>query len=145
MTRPRPLLKDSSSEDTNLSRDQEALEALFAPILPAAKPKTELLSCRVPCEKNQALKHWCEAQGGSLSDYVRSRLYNEPLPQPRPRQEATTLDRQVLIELNRIGSNLNQTVRRLNRQNAPRLNLNDRAVLNQLLQTLNAIKEQLAE
>ena len=46
----------------------------------------------------------------------------------------------VLAELNRLGVNLNQTVRKLNRQADARLNAADRQLLEQLLQTLQAVK-----
>ncbi|BAU13052.1 hypothetical protein LEP3755_35880 [Leptolyngbya sp. NIES-3755] len=135
----------SGSDSTHQVRDRKALESLLEPILPAKKPQTELLSCRVPRDKNQALKQWCEDQGVLFSDCVRSRLYDEPLPQPRPHQKSSSLDRQILIELNRIGSNLNQAVRKLHSRSIPILLASDQKLLAQILQTLDEIKEQLAK
>ena len=119
-----------SDLDSERQRDQVQLEQLLAPVLPPLVVEaTTMLSCRVPAQPHQALKAWCQLQGIPLSDYVRSRLYDQPLPQRQPKRFVSPLDRGVLVELNRLGNNLNQTVRRLHRQDHPRLSDSDRQLL----------------
>ncbi len=131
--------------DSEHQRDQAQLEQLLAPVLPPLmQAETTMLSCRVPTQPHQALKAWCQAQGIPLSDYVRARLYDHPLPQRQPKRFVTPLDRGLLVELNRLGNNLNQTVRRLNRQDNPGLNDSDRQLLQTLQTQLQAIRAQLA-
>lgn len=134
-----------SHPDSERQRDQAQLKELLAPVLPPLiAEETVMLSCRVPAEPHKDLKAWCEEQGLSLSDYVRSRLYDQPLPQRQPKRLMSPLDRGVLIELNRLGNNLNQTVRRLNRQDNPGLNDSDRQLLQSLQVQLQDIRTKLA-
>ncbi len=131
--------------DSEHHHDQAQLEQLLAPVLPPLVPEaTTMLSCRVPTQPHQALKAWCQAQGIPLSDYVRARLYDHPLPQRQPKRFASSLDRGLLVELNRLGNNLNQTVRRLNGSDNPGLNDSDRQLLQTLQEQLQAIRAQLA-
>ena len=53
------------------------------------------------------------ARGGmKLSEYLRSVLFNQRLPMPRATVPA--INRQILVQLNRIGSLLNQQAKALN-------------------------------
>jgi len=134
-----------SDLDLERQRDQQQLEALLASVLPPLiQEETTMLSCRVPTQPHQALKAWCQSQGIPLSDYVRSRLYDQPLPQRQPKRFVSPLDRGILVELNRLGNNLNQTVRRLHRQDSPKLNDSDRQLLQALQVRLQDIRAQLA-
>ena len=134
-----------SHPDSERQRDQVQLEQLLAPVLPPLiQEETTMLTCRVPAQPHQALKAWCQSQGIPLSDYVRSRLYDQPLPQRQPKRFVSPLDRGVLVELNRLGNNLNQTVRRLNRQDNPGLSDSDRQLLQALQTQLQDIRAQLA-
>ena len=134
-----------SDLDSERQRDQSQLEQLLAPVLPPLIPEeTTMLSCRVPAPQHQVLKAWCQAQGIPLSDYVRSRLYDQPLPQRQPKRCASPLDRGILVELNRLGNNLNQTVRRLNGSDSPSLKDSDRALLQALQAQLQEIRAKLA-
>jgi len=137
-------------------RDRERLKQIMAPVFPLVQglqaqniPEqnpTEMLTCRVPRDQHQALKVWCETQNIKLSDWVRSRLYNTPLPskiRPQSGPKSSQLDRQVIIELNRIGTNLNQLTRRLNSQPDSSVKSVDRQLLQTLLETLNKIQTRL--
>ncbi|UBF30761.1 hypothetical protein K9N68_39895 (plasmid) [Kovacikia minuta CCNUW1] len=134
--------------DPEIARDRQdhlaQLRQLMAPILPPLlEPETEMLTCRVPAKEHQALKAWCQEQGLPLSDYVRSRLYDRPLPRRQPKERLSSLDRQVIVALNGLSTSLNQTVRRLNQQDSPELTESDRQLL-QILQTqLKEIQTQL--
>ncbi|PSB33909.1 plasmid mobilization protein [Stenomitos frigidus] len=119
-----------------------ALEQLMAPVLPPLLA-TERLSCRVPSKEHQALKVWCKAQGLPLSDYVRARLYDQPLPKRPHKERVSPLEQHVLVALNRLGNNLNQTVRRLYRQEHPSLNEVDRELLQTIQAQLKDIQRQL--
>lgn len=132
--------------ETERCHDLEALEALLAPVLPPVKRLSEThLDIRLPSSLKAALKAEAKARGMTLSDYVRLKLSDESMPRRRPAQPLRVgkLEQTVLAELNRIGVNLNQTVRRLNRQADSRLNAADRQLLEQLLQTLQAVKRSL--
>lgn len=134
----------TEAEDERQS-DLIALESMFDSVLPAAtQSKTEILTCRVPSEKNQATKLWCEENGISFSDWVRSKLYDEPLPR-KSLKRVSVLDRQICSELGAIGRNLNQILRKFNSQPLPRLRLDDRHLLEALLKKLTEIREKLAE
>ena len=137
-------------------RDQERLEQIMASVLPLAQGlkaqnlpdqnATEMLTCRVPRDQHQALKAWCETENIRLSDWVRSRLYDTPLPpknRPQSGPRPSQLDRQVIIELNRMGTNLNQLTRRLNSQPDSSVKSGDRQLLQTLLETLNQIQTRL--
>lgn len=68
---------------------------------------TEKITIRVtPTEKQQLL---ARCQGIKLSSYIRSGLLDYPMP--RPRQVVPIVTRQMYIDLNRIGHNLNQQSR----------------------------------
>jgi hypothetical protein len=77
------------------------------PALETAEDYTEKITIRVtPTEKQQLL---ARCQGIKLSSYIRSGLLDYPMP--RPRQVVPIVTRQMYIELNRIGHNLNQQSR----------------------------------
>jgi hypothetical protein len=68
---------------------------------------SEKITIRVtPSEKRELLDR---CQGIKLSTYIRAGLLNYPVP--RPRQVVPHVTRQMYIELNRIGHNLNQQTR----------------------------------
>ncbi|MBD2092577.1 hypothetical protein H6F67_22265 [Microcoleus sp. FACHB-1515] len=134
-----------SEAEQERQNDLIELEKMFDGILPAQQDDLEMLTCRVPRQKNQALKSWCKDNNISFADWVRARLYDAPLPRAKPAKRTSTLDRQIYIELNAIGVNLNQAVRRLNSQELPRLSLDDRNLLDHLLKKLNEIQQKLVE
>jgi hypothetical protein len=68
---------------------------------------SEKITIRVTRSEKQELLDRC--QGIKLSTYIRAGLLNYPVP--RPRQVVPPVTRQMYIELNRIGHNLNQQTR----------------------------------
>ncbi|MBE9182446.1 hypothetical protein IQ268_28255 [Oculatella sp. LEGE 06141] len=130
-------------EDAELDRPRDLthLEALLNPVLPPANNEADTtLTIRLPASLKVTLKSEAEARGINLSDYVRLKLSGAALPMRRRRQPIHWLERSVLIELNRIGINLNQSVRKLNSQEHPRENTADRQMLTQILEALQNVE-----
>jgi len=127
---------------SEFDRDLKQLEELLDPVLPGAKKEDETkLTIRLPDSLKKSLKAEAEARGINFSDYIRSKLSSESTPtRRRSRRQVNRVDRSVLVELNRIGINLNQAVRKLNSQTQPRINQADRQLLAQLLEKLQAIE-----
>ena len=123
-------------------RDLKHLENLLDPALPEAKNRGETtITIRLPIALKHSLKAEAEARGLNLSDYLRSKLSGETAPiLRRPQPRISSIDRGLLVELSRIGTNLNQAVRRLNSQSQPRVSQADRQLLLRLLETVRKVK-----
>jgi hypothetical protein len=131
--------------DPEYQPELSELEAILLPILSKGKRrKTTPLNLRIPTALKATLESESAAQGMSLSDYVRIRLSNTVPSRPRIRPRRNTIERQVLVELNRIGVNLNQIARRLNSQEAATLTRFDQQQLSQLLSLLETLQQQIA-
>jgi type II secretory pathway component PulF len=78
------------------------------------------ITVRLSKEEKEQLKKIAESKGMTVSDYVRSRLTGVRRRR-KPKAEELELYRQLIYELNRVGVNLNQIARTLNRamQSAP--------------------------
>ena len=70
------------------------------------------VSFRCTPEQKLMLKSACQERGISVSDWVKARVFDLPLPQPR-RVKLPYATIQNAIALNRIGVNLNQLMRKL--------------------------------
>jgi hypothetical protein len=71
---------------------------------------SEKITIRItPSEKWKLLER---CQGIKVSSYIRAGLFDYPMP--RPRQVVPVVTRQMYVELNRIGHNLNQQTRSMN-------------------------------
>jgi hypothetical protein len=71
---------------------------------------SEKITIRItPSEKRKLLER---CQGIKISSYIRAGLFDYPMP--RPRQVVPVVTRQMYVELNRIGHNLNQQTRSMN-------------------------------
>jgi hypothetical protein len=71
---------------------------------------SEKITIRVTLSEKQKLMQRC--QGIKVSSYIRAGLFDYPMP--RPRQVVPVVTRQMYVELNRIGHNLNQQTRSMN-------------------------------
>jgi hypothetical protein len=71
---------------------------------------SEKITIRVTPSEKQKLLERC--QGIKVSSYIRAGLFDYPMP--RPRQVVPIMTRQMYVELNRIGHNLNQQTRSMN-------------------------------
>jgi hypothetical protein len=71
---------------------------------------SEKITIRVTPSEKQKLLVRC--QGIKVSSYIRAGLFDYPMP--RPRQVVPVVTRQMYVELNRIGHNLNQQTRSMN-------------------------------
>jgi hypothetical protein len=71
---------------------------------------SEKITIRVTPSEKQKLLERC--QGIKVSSYIRAGLFDYPMP--RPRQVVPIVTRQMYVELNRIGHNLNQQTRSMN-------------------------------
>jgi hypothetical protein len=71
---------------------------------------SEKITIRVTPSEKQKLLARC--QGIKVSSYIRAGLFDYPMP--RSRQVVPIVTRQMYVELNRIGHNLNQQTRSMN-------------------------------
>ena len=72
------------------------------------------ITIRLTEEEKERLKKMAEAEGLTISDFVRKRLAGVRLRR-KPQTEEARLKREWLYELNRIGTNLNQITRAVNK------------------------------
>lgn len=70
------------------------------------------ISIRLTLEQKQELIARCKARGIKVSTWVRWRVFDSPLPHPK--REIPAPNRELALELNRIGGNLNQITRSRN-------------------------------
>lgn len=138
---PSNRIPDMSDIAIERSQDLAHLEELLSPILPTVQEDEAKLTVRLPVSLKETLKVDAEARGLNLSDYVRLKLSDSVLPlSRRSRPQVGTIERGVIVELNRIGVNLNQMMRRLNSQKTSKANVTDRQTLTQLLDTLRRVE-----
>ena len=72
----------------------------------------EWVTFRCTPDQKLLLKSACQDRGISVSDWVKARVFDLPLPQPR-RVKLPYATIQNAIAVNRVGANLNQLVRQL--------------------------------
>lgn len=111
-----------------------------SPSQPDINDATETtITVRLSVALKESLRQNAEARRLNLSDYVRVKLAGDSLPKRRPsKPRISPIERELLIELNRIGSNLNQAVRKLNAQNNQ--GFADRQILTDLLSAIQKIE-----
>lgn len=95
------------------------------------------ITIRLTAEEKERLKKSAEAEGLTLSDYVRKRLTGVR-QRRRPQTEEARIKREWLYELNRIGVNLNQIARAVNKavKEAP-----SEEAFQRLVEALDRLKE----
>jgi len=71
------------------------------------------ITIRVSEEEREQLKKTAEAEGMTLSDYVRSRLTGVK-PRRKPKTEEVEELRKLAYEIHKIGVNINQIARAMN-------------------------------
>jgi hypothetical protein len=89
--------------------DRSTLTASFRKGIREVAPEkledySEKITIRVTPSEKQKLLERC--QGIKVSSYIRAGLFDYPMP--RPRQVVPIVTRQMYVELNRIGHNLNR-------------------------------------
>jgi predicted DNA binding CopG/RHH family protein len=134
-----PYPQTMNSIDTERRNDLDALEALLAPILPKIEEQADTtITIRLTASLKESLRAEAEARGMNLSDYVRLKLSDQPLSsRRRVRPPLGSIERSLLVELNRIGINLNQAMRKLNSSQTSHVN---HQILVQLLQIIQRIE-----
>ncbi|MDK2772907.1 MAG: MobC family plasmid mobilization relaxosome protein [Flavobacterium sp.] len=109
-----------------------------------ARPKSDItvlklfqVNIRLTCEEQLLLEEYSKTYGLSVVEYVRKRALNKQLP----KHIISPINRELLIELSRIGNNVNQLAKRNNQ------NFLDKYVFNrdlkELKDILNLIKTEL--
>ena len=95
------------------------------------------ITIRLTEEEKEQLKKMAEAEGLTISDYVRKKLAGVRLRR-KPQTEEARLKREWLYELNRIGVNLNQIARAVNKamKEAP-----SEETFTRLVEALSRLKE----
>jgi hypothetical protein len=95
------------------------------------------INIRVTLEEQIILEEFSKFYGVNVVEFIRRRALKKQLP----KHKMSGINRELLIELSRIGNNINQLTKRAN-QNNPNLNgLKDE--LYNLNNSLNTIKKQL--
>ena len=111
-----------------------------------ARPKSDItvlklfqVNIRLTCEEQLLLEEYSKTYGLSVVEYVRKRALNKQLP----KHTISPINRELLIELSRIGNNVNQLAKKSNQ------NFLDKYVFNrdlrELKEILNQIKTELLE
>ena len=93
------------------------------------------ITIRLTAEEKERLKKMAEAEGLTISDFVRKRLAGVRL---RRKPQTEEVKREWLYELNRIGVNLNQIARAVNKamKEAP-----SEETFTRLVEALSRLKE----
>jgi len=85
-----------------------------------ARPKTDIkllksvhISFRTTADNYRIVAHNASSYGISIADYIRKRITNKPLP----RYKISPYERNIFIELSRIGNNINQLTRKIHSGN----------------------------
>lgn len=83
-----------------------------------SKPKREIQPIRATPDERQAWKSAAEAEGVTVSDYVRRRIHTAEVgmaPKRRPRPKPRNVDPALVEQVRRLGNNVNQIATWLNR------------------------------
>ena len=107
-TTRRKLAKQDRSDRVELTAKTRQADRQSQPEL--LEDYSEKITIRVTPSEKQKLLERC--QGIKVSSYIRAGLFDYPVP--RPRQVVPVVTRQMYVELNRIGHNLNQQTRSMN-------------------------------
>ncbi|MBD2616386.1 plasmid mobilization relaxosome protein MobC [Nostoc punctiforme FACHB-252] len=116
---------------TNLS-NQLALALSNRTVEPDIKREITI-TCRVSTAEKTRLEQRCN--GVVQSDYIRARLFDYPLPQPK--LTIPEVNRQTIYELKKIGNNLNQQTRAINEA----VKIGSQPLTNNVKEYLQTIKE----
>ena len=96
--------------DPRTSLSNQLAAALSNRVIEPNERREITLNFRVSAAEKQRLEQRCS--GVVQSDYIRARLFDYPLPHPKP--VIPEVNRQVIYELKKIGNNLNQQTRAIN-------------------------------
>lgn len=102
-----------------------------------AGDRTEKITVRLTPAERQQLEMRC--QGVAISTYIRSGLFDYPMP--KPRTIVPIVNRQLYVELNRIGVNLNQQTKVMNALRPDKM----AGAVCDYMQTLNELEEQMQQ
>ncbi|UYD31082.1 plasmid mobilization relaxosome protein MobC (plasmid) [Tolypothrix sp. PCC 7712] len=116
---------------TNLS-NQLALALSNRKVEPDTKREITI-TFRVSTAEKTRLEQRCN--GVVQSDYIRARLFDYPLPQPK--LTIPEVNRQTIYELKKIGNNLNQQTRAINEA----VKIGSQPLTNNVKEYLQTIKE----
>ena len=83
------------------------------------EPRTKQLNLSLTPTELEVIRRGAEAVGMRPVHFGRAMLLNDRLPTPQARSAATNDDRLIYNQLVRLGNNLNQLVRHLNRTGDP--------------------------
>jgi len=97
------------------------------------------INIRVTLEEQLLLEEFSKLYGVNVVEFIRIKAFKKQLP----KQMMSGINRELLIEVSRIGNNINQLTKRAN-QNNPNLN-GLKNELNNLNESLNQIKKQLLQ
>jgi hypothetical protein len=100
-----------------------------------AGDRTEKITVRLTAAERQQLEMRC--QGLAISTYIRSGLFDYPMP--RPRTIVPIVNRRLYVELNRIGVNLNQQTKVMNALRSDEIT----GAVQDYCQTLEALQQQM--
>jgi Bacterial mobilisation protein (MobC) len=120
-----------SDPRTNLS-NQLALALSNHSVQPEEKREITI-TFRVSYAEKARLEQRCS--GVVQSDYIRARLFDYPLPQPK--LTIPEVNRQAIYELKKIGNNLNQQTRAINEA----VKIGSQPLTNNVKEYLQTIKE----
>ena len=110
-----------------MSRPKKSIEQL----------KIIQINIRVTLEEQIHLEQSAKIYGLTLVGYIRRRILNQQLP----KHAMPEVNRELLIELSRIGNNINQLTKKANQNNPNLIGL--RTELDCLYVVLNQIKQKL--
>ena len=95
------------------------------------------INIRVTLEEQIHLEQSAKIYGLTLVGYIRRRILNQQLP----KHTMPGVNRELLIELSRVGNNINQLTKKANQNNPNLIGL--RTELDCLYEVLNQIKQKL--
>ena len=96
--------------DPRTELDNQLTEYLNRHKVEVDEPREITITFRVSATEKARLEQ--RSLGIVTSDYIRARLFDYPLPNPK--LTIPSVNRQVIYELKRIGTNLNQQTRAIN-------------------------------
>lgn len=119
---------------TNLSN--QLAEALSNRTVEPDIKREITITFRVSTAEKTRLEQRCN--GVVQSDYIRARLFDYPLPQPK--LTIPEVNRQTIYELKKIGNNLNQQTKAINEA----VKIGSQPLINNVKEYLQTIKELIA-
>lgn len=109
------------------------------PRKPACDKKTKQINFRVTEAEYKSISEFCEINHNTVAELVKAGMAKYYKP------SKAQVDKNVLIQLARIGNNVNQISKNMNQSNflSKKLNRHELEVMNQLTEMLYSIRKQL--